>query len=70
MTDEKATLGCGSLILITLIVILFSGSGTKDLRKDISELRSELKQVQSTLEAQTQLIQSLEEKLSRVRAKE
>jgi hypothetical protein len=56
MEDNKVQLGCGTLIIIALIVAAFSG------HKDSSELRPQL-------QALTQQISALEQKLDRVEKK-
>ena len=77
--DRKATLGCGTLILIALIVIIFSKGGSdeleKELRKTTTRLESlekgidgqkvQLDQLRATLERQTQEISSLRQELGR-----
>ncbi len=77
--DRRATLGCGTLILIALIVIIFSKGGSdelgKELRKTTTRLESlekgigdqkaQLDQLRATLERQTQEISSLRQELGR-----
>ena len=40
--SQQATLGCGTLILIALIVMFFSKGDTKDLEREVKELRTEV----------------------------
>lgn len=67
MLDEKrtqhATLGCGTFILIALIVLIFSGHGDSNLRQDVQSLRSEIIELKKAVDAQTAEIKSLQEKL-------
>ena len=40
---EKAQLGCGTLILVALIVLIFSGGGqTRDLTEEVKMLHREV----------------------------
>jgi hypothetical protein len=48
----KAQLGCGTLILIALIIIVFSGdSKVKDLRNDVQELTKQVIVLQEKVDA-------------------
>ena len=68
--QHRATLGCGTLILIALIVIIFSGSKIEELREDLKEMKTDFESVESQLELlrteialQTLKIESLKEQL-------
>jgi Sec-independent protein translocase protein TatA len=54
MADETRThqvsLGCGTLILIALIVLIFSGRGTGDLKNEVHGLRSEVGELKKEVE--------------------
>jgi len=77
--DRKATLGCGTLILIALIVIIFSKGGSDELEKElrktttkleslekgIDDQKAQLDKLRATLERQTQEISSLRQELGR-----
>jgi len=67
MFEEKrtqhATLGCGTLILIALIVLFFSRPGITDLERDVRLLRSEVGDLKKAVESQTNEIKRLHEKL-------
>jgi hypothetical protein len=69
MADDKRTtqvnLGCGTLILIALIVLIFSGRGTDDLEREVHGLRSEVVELKKSVEAQTAEIKSLQQKLDK-----
>ena len=44
--DNKASLGCGTLILIALIVMIFSrGNDSRDLSREVQGLRNEVRQL-------------------------
>ena len=67
MLDERqtqhATLGCGTFILIALIVMIFSGHGDSNLRQEVQSLRSEIMELKKAVDAQTNDIKRLSEKL-------
>ena len=69
MADDKrsqqASLGCGSLILIALIVLIFSGRGTGDLEREVHGLRSEVGELKNVVIAQTVEIKLLQAKLEK-----
>ena len=68
MADEKrtqhATLVCGTLILIALIVLFFSRPGISNLEQDMRSLRSETGELKKAVESQTNEIKRLHEKLN------
>lgn len=59
---QGVSLGCGTLILIALIVLFFSNRGQDDLEREIRQLRSEVGELRKSVEAQTILIKSLQTK--------
>lgn len=67
MADDNRTqqvnLGCGTLILIALIVLIFSGRG--DLEREVQGLRSEVGDLKKSIEAQTSEIKQLQQKLDK-----
>ena len=56
---QAVSLGCGTLILIALIVLLFSNRGQDDLKREIGRLRTEVVELRKAVDAQTVLIKSL-----------
>ena len=48
--NNKVSLGCGTLILIALIVLLFSNPGISDLEDEVNELRSEIRELNTNIE--------------------
>jgi type II secretory pathway component PulM len=60
--SQRATLGCGTLILIALIVMFFSGPSVKQLEKEIKALRTDVAELKSTVDRQTQAIEALTKK--------
>jgi Sec-independent protein translocase protein TatA len=62
---QQVSLGCGTLILIALIVLIFSGRGTGDLEREVHGLRSEIRELKKSVESQTAEIKSVQQKLDR-----
>jgi outer membrane murein-binding lipoprotein Lpp len=64
--NQKVSLGCGTLILIALIVMIFSNASTDDVQKEVNELRSEVRELNSKVEQLEskidKLTQTLEQK--------
>jgi Sec-independent protein translocase protein TatA len=71
MADDKRTqhvsLGCGTLILIALIVLIFSRHGLAGLRTDVQDLCSEIGELKKAVASQTDQIKSLQERLDKWR---
>jgi hypothetical protein len=61
--EHRVKLGCGTLIVIALIVMLFSRTDTNDLEKEIGGLRSEVGEMKKLIEAQSGEIRQLRERL-------
>jgi hypothetical protein len=66
---QEVSLGCGTLILIGLIVLLVSHSGSDDTKLGMNALQSEVAALRRAVEAQTEQIKALQEKLD-AKAKE
>jgi cell division protein FtsL len=50
-TDNKAQLGCGTLIIIALIVMFFSGGReSKELRKSVDELNAKVQRLEQKID--------------------
>lgn len=49
--DNKAQLGCGTLIIIALIVMFFSGGrDAKELRKSVDELNAKVDRLEQKID--------------------
>ena len=59
-SSQKVSLGCGTLILIALIVLIFSGEGVNDLEKEVQALRREVGELKQSVQAQTEEIKKLQ----------
>ncbi len=60
---QQVSLGCGTLILIALIVLFFSGRGNDELTREIHGLRSEISELKKSIDAQSTEIAKLRERL-------
>jgi len=47
--NQKVGLGCGTLILIALIVLIFGNAGSDELRRDIKVLRQEVSSLEHSV---------------------
>lgn len=61
---QHVNLGCGTLILIALIVLIFGRKGTGDLEREVRNLSAKIEQLETAVKTQTGEIKSLEEKLA------
>jgi hypothetical protein len=70
MADQKrtqqATLGCGTLVLIALMVLFFSRPGVTDLEREVRGLRSEVADLKRAVDAQTNDIKRLHGRLEKL----
>ena len=68
MPDERrtqhVTLGCGTLILIALIVMIFSNSSTSDIRSEVRALQSDITELKEAVKSQTNEIRRLHDGVS------
>ncbi|QJE95864.1 hypothetical protein [Luteolibacter luteus] len=82
-TGNKVSLGCGTLILIALIVLLFGNSGgTSDLKREVralknelrsldnktSELHADVKNIEIQLQSQNEVLRQMNSILSKLSA--
>jgi len=58
--DRSVSLGCGTLILIALIVIIFAGGGTQEVKTEVEALRKEVAELRMMMERQTKTLESME----------
>ncbi len=66
---QEVSLGCGTLILIALIVLIFGGRGTDDLQRDVRALRSEVGELRKSVDAQAAEIRILQQKVDDAKGK-
>lgn len=72
MSDSRGTqnvsLGCGTLILIALIVLFFSGGGrVSDLEREVRGLRTEIRELRTLVERQSDQLRAMDKKLETLR---
>ena len=65
---QQVSLGCGTLILIALIVLIFGGGHVGDLKHDVHGLSTEVRNLKTAIDSQTEQIRVLQEKLTRLEA--
>ena len=70
MKGQEVSLGCGSLILIALIVLIFGRSGTGNLESEVHNLQSNVQELRKEVQAQTAQIKSLRDKLEKAKGEE
>lgn len=61
--SQPVSLGCGTLILICLIVLIFSGGQSEELEKELRNLRQEIVTLNTTVNNQTMEISKLQEEV-------
>ena len=66
LKGQEVSLGCGTLILIALIVMFFSGRGIGDVKREIRQLQSEVRQLHDAIESQTSKIEALNARLNQL----
>lgn len=66
MPDQNQTvsLGCGTLILIAIIVMMFSNSSDNDVERELKRLRTDVGELKRAVEAQTKVLEELKAKPS------
>jgi hypothetical protein len=67
--EHRVQLGCGTLIVIALIVMFFSRTDTHELENEIRGLRSDVTEIKKLIEGQAGEIRQLREKLPAPSAK-
>jgi Sec-independent protein translocase protein TatA len=65
---QEVSLGCGTLVLIALIVLIFCGRGSSDVEREIRRLRSEVGELKSAIEAQSAEFRRLRDRLPPAKA--
>jgi hypothetical protein len=60
---NQVSLGCGTLILIALIVLIFSGRGKGDVEAEVRGLRNEVQDLKRAVDAQTQQLSAIRARL-------
>jgi hypothetical protein len=63
-SSQSVSLGCGTLILIALIVMIFSADDDS-LRREIQQLQRQVQQLKSAMDAQTRTLEELKSSVSK-----
>jgi septal ring factor EnvC (AmiA/AmiB activator) len=61
--SQRVSLGCGTLILIALIVLFLGNAGEEESRQEIKALRADVQRVQTLVESQSRQLAELERTL-------
>jgi type II secretory pathway component PulM len=61
--SQQVSLGCGTLILIALIVLIFSGGRNDEVRREVQNLDSSIRQLKTAVESQAEEIKALRQTL-------
>ena len=56
---RPATLGCGTLLLIGLVVWIFAGTKVKELRDEVARLRSEVTKIKKAVNQEAAELRAL-----------
>ena len=67
---QEVSLGCGTLVLIALIVLIFGRADIDDLEREVRGLRSEVGELRKAVDAQTGQIKALQDKLDKGKGQE
>lgn len=70
--SQKVQLGCGTLILIALIVLFFSNSNssrTANLEAQIHNLQSQIDKLQNSIDSQTVSIADIQTKVDAIKSR-
>ena len=65
--NYKVSLGCGTLILIALIVLIFGNMGEDNASGEISELDARIRSLESAVKDQTEQIERLQTSIDNLR---
>jgi peptidoglycan hydrolase CwlO-like protein len=65
--NHRVSLGCGTLILIALIVLIFGNMGEGDVSGKINELDARIHSLESVIKDQTRQIEKLQTSIDNLR---
>jgi hypothetical protein len=63
-TTQQVNLGCGTLILIAIIVLIFSGRGTGEIKDEVKQLRQTVAGLEEKIDAQQAVLKRIEDKMA------
>ena len=58
-SNRSVSLGCGTLILIILIVVIFGNMANKEVQQEVQQLNGRLDRMEALLEAQAATLDGL-----------
>jgi hypothetical protein len=67
--STQVSLGCGTLILIALIVLMFSGRSGDEVKREIQSLDSTVRQLKTAIDSQSDQIKALRQTMEDMRTK-
>ena len=67
--SQQVSLGCGTLILIALIVLIFGRGHNDEVEREVQNLSSTIRQLQTAVESQGDQIKALRQTLEAMEAK-
>jgi|LakMenE18May11ns_1017448.scaffolds.fasta_scaffold8949337_2 hypothetical protein len=65
--QQEVSLGCGTLILIALIVLIFGRGGTDDMERELKGLRAEVNELKAAVQHQTVQMKALQAEMTKAR---
>jgi TolA-binding protein len=65
--SQKANLGCGTLILIAIIVMIFGNAGNDELSQDVQQLRQQISGLNTSVQRLESRIEEQSKQLKAVR---
>lgn len=65
---KQVSLGCGTLILIALVVLIASSAAVDDLESEVTRLRTSVDELKKSVDSQTNVIHELQTKIEKAPA--
>jgi cell division protein FtsL len=65
-TTQQASLGCGTLILIALIVLMFSGRGVSEVKDEVKRLQTSVAELEAKIDAQDAVLKRVDGRVARL----
>ena len=62
-TTKQVSLGCGSIILIAVMMLVVSSAAVNDLESDVRQLRVTVEELKKSVDVQTAAIRGVQEEL-------
>ena len=57
--NQSVSLGCGTLIVIAIIVMIFSNANDDKMKRELQQLNAEVRQLKQSIDAQNQTLKKL-----------